>query len=53
MKVSSGKDTGKSSGTIRAVPEPTRGPVTRETVQKLSRDSALSRAAEIAKKYAR
>jgi hypothetical protein len=38
--------------TIRAVfREPRRGPVTKETVQKLSRDTHLSRAAEIAKKY--
>jgi hypothetical protein len=46
--------TNNSSGnwTIRKVPEPARGPVTRETVKELSRDRSLRGVAQIAKKYA-
>lgn len=38
--------------TVRQVSEPKRGRVTKETVQKLSRHSSTSRAADIARKYA-
>jgi hypothetical protein len=48
------EDTAAGSGsTIRKVSEPKRGGITKETIQKLSRDRSLRGVARIAKKYAK
>jgi hypothetical protein len=45
--------TKKPATTFKTLPEPKRGPVTRDTVRQLVKNDSLRQVAEIARKYAK